>query len=283
MRQIHFISGLPRSGSTLLAGILRQNPRFHAEMTGPLGGVLLQAFRSMGPGNEFAGTISQDQKRRMLHGLVSGYYAEYPQAEVLFDTNRVWCSQLPLLAELFPDAKVIACVRNPAWIVDSLEQLHRRNPLNQSRIFGSEAQSRTVYDRAEGVLGAGRLLGFSLNALREAYYSDLANRLLLLEYDLLCQRPEQAVALIYQFLGEPAFAHDFSNVTYEAEAFDAQLDTPGLHDVSGPVRFQPRKTCLPPDLFDRTAALDFWRREDDTRAFRLTAQTSAQPSDQAAT
>ena len=24
---IHFISGLPRSGSTLLAGILRQNPR----------------------------------------------------------------------------------------------------------------------------------------------------------------------------------------------------------------------------------------------------------------
>jgi sulfotransferase len=26
---IHFISGLPRSGSTLLAAILRQNPRFH--------------------------------------------------------------------------------------------------------------------------------------------------------------------------------------------------------------------------------------------------------------
>ena len=33
---IHFISGLPRSGSTLLAGILRQNPRFHAGMTSPV-------------------------------------------------------------------------------------------------------------------------------------------------------------------------------------------------------------------------------------------------------
>ena len=34
--KLHFISGLPRSGSTLLAGILRQNPRFHAAMTGPV-------------------------------------------------------------------------------------------------------------------------------------------------------------------------------------------------------------------------------------------------------
>ncbi|MBU0835751.1 MAG: sulfotransferase, partial [Gammaproteobacteria bacterium] len=30
MPAYHFISGLPRSGSTLLAALLRQNPRFHA-------------------------------------------------------------------------------------------------------------------------------------------------------------------------------------------------------------------------------------------------------------
>jgi sulfotransferase len=32
---IDFIAGLPRSGGTLLAGILRQNRRFHAGMTSP--------------------------------------------------------------------------------------------------------------------------------------------------------------------------------------------------------------------------------------------------------
>lgn len=35
--RLHFISGLPRSGSTLLAGLLRQNPNFAAAMTGPVG------------------------------------------------------------------------------------------------------------------------------------------------------------------------------------------------------------------------------------------------------
>ena len=35
MRKMHFISGLPRSGSTLLSAILRQNPRFYAAMSSP--------------------------------------------------------------------------------------------------------------------------------------------------------------------------------------------------------------------------------------------------------
>jgi len=34
--RLHFISGLPRSGSTLLSAILRQNPRFYAGMTSPV-------------------------------------------------------------------------------------------------------------------------------------------------------------------------------------------------------------------------------------------------------
>jgi sulfotransferase len=37
---IHFISGLPRSGSTLLAAILRQN-RFHAGMSSPVASLFM--------------------------------------------------------------------------------------------------------------------------------------------------------------------------------------------------------------------------------------------------
>lgn len=42
---IHFISGLPRAGSTLLAALLRQNPALHAGITSPVGslfGTMLQ-------------------------------------------------------------------------------------------------------------------------------------------------------------------------------------------------------------------------------------------------
>ena len=51
-RTLHFISGLPRSGSTLLAGILRQNPRMHAAMSSPVAGLLNSVLEQMGAGSE---------------------------------------------------------------------------------------------------------------------------------------------------------------------------------------------------------------------------------------
>ena len=48
MKQLHFISGLPRSGSTLLAGILRQNPQFHAAMSSPVAPMMNGALEQMG-------------------------------------------------------------------------------------------------------------------------------------------------------------------------------------------------------------------------------------------
>ncbi|MEH1864722.1 MAG: hypothetical protein V7K69_06870 [Nostoc sp.] len=45
--KMHFISGLPRSGSTLLGALLRQNPWFHASMTSPVGGMVNPMLEAM--------------------------------------------------------------------------------------------------------------------------------------------------------------------------------------------------------------------------------------------
>src|SRR3954454_9251943 len=108
---IHFISGLPRAGSTLLSAILRQNPRFSAGMTGPVGSLVDAMLRSMSMNNETAIFITDEQRRALLQGIFSTYYAELPKGYVVFDTNRNWCARLPLITELFPRAKVICCVR----------------------------------------------------------------------------------------------------------------------------------------------------------------------------
>ena len=39
MKSYYFISGLPRSGSTLLSGILKQNPDFYADIASPVQGI----------------------------------------------------------------------------------------------------------------------------------------------------------------------------------------------------------------------------------------------------
>jgi sulfotransferase len=271
----HFISGLPRAGSTLLSAILRQNPRFHAGMSSPVASLFDGVIAQVSAGSELATMVNEAQRARILRGLFDSYYADLDQP-VIFDTNRAWTAKLPALMRLFPDAKVICCVRDVAWVMDSLERQFRNNAFEHTRLFNNPAERSTVYTRVEALAHANRLVGFPWHALREACYSEFAERVLILEYDLLATRPADVFKLIYEFLGEAPFQHDFAKVENDAPAFDAQLGLEGLHRVHPEVKARPRQTILPPDLFQRYGQLSFWRDLKDSKAFRIVTQASAE-------
>ncbi len=263
-QKLHFISGLPRSGSTLLAGILRQNPLFHAAMSSPVAGLVNGALEQMGAGSESYPFFDEHKRRRICRALIDAYYSDKSQA-VIFDTNRHWTARLHQLVELVDDFKVICCVRNPAWIMDSFEKIYRKNPFDYSRMFNT-ATRQTVYSRCEALINAGGTVGSSWTALKEAYYGEYSERLLLVDYDLLSQHPARTVELIYRFIDEPLFAHDFDNVEYSENEFDQNLGVKGLHSVSKKVEFKSRRSILPPDLFNKYQDMDFWQDQTGTAA-----------------
>lgn len=257
MQPVHFISGLPRSGSTLLAAVLRQNPRFHAHMSSPLAGMVDAMLGEMSDRNELASFISDEQRQRVLHGLFANYYGAGFAADVIFDTSRKWCSKLPVLRELFPDFKIIACVRHVSWIVDSLERAVQRNALRPSFMFNFQAGG-TVYNRVEGFTFGEGIVGYSYNALKEAFYGEHAHHLMLLQYETLVRDPAKALAAVYDFIGESPFQHDFSDVRFDVSQFDEHIGMPGLHAVGRKVAAPERATILPPDVFHRFENEAFW-------------------------
>ena len=255
-RRFYFISGLPRSGSTLLGAVLAQNPRFHAGMTSPLGGMFEALLEELSAKNEFSVLFDDAARQRVLRGLFDNYYADR-SAEVIFDTNRTWCAHMTALTELFPDTRVIACVRDLPWVIDSIERVISQNSLSPSSIFNHTAQG-TVYTRATGVTSSNGLVGYAYDALKQAYYSEQANRLILVQYETLVRDPSHTLAAIYDFLGEAHFAHDFERIEFDDRGFDANIGTPGLHRVRARVAPAARATVLPPDLFNRFENLAFW-------------------------
>ncbi|MBM7124869.1 sulfotransferase [Dyella flava] len=256
-RRFHFISGLPRSGSTLLAAILSQNPRFHAGMSGPLGGAFSTMLGELSGRNEYSVFISDAQRRRMLKGLFDNYYGPEYNAEVVFDTHRAWCTRMRQLKELFPQGKVIACVRHVSWIIDSIELLIRKNAFQPSSIFNYQPGG-TVYSRAEGLANAEGMVGYAYNALKEAFYGDETSHLMLLRYETLTSDPARAMAAVYDFIGEPAYQHDFNDISFQADEFDLRAGTPGLHAVRKQVAVRERTSVLPPDVFRRFENDVFW-------------------------
>ncbi len=281
MAKHHFISGLPRAGSTLLAAILRQNPRFHAGMSSPVGALFSGMLQQFAAGSEFASSVTTAQRRRLVRGLFDNYYAgetEGAGRQVIFDTNRLWTARMPALVDQFPDAKVIACVRNVAWVMDSIERRYRANPYELTRLFHDDTERNTVYSRVDTLAQRNRMVGFPWTALKEAFYGEHAERLLLVDYDLLAQAPGKVLPLIYQFIGEEPFAHDYANVLYDSPEFDQNLGLHGLHQVRPVVGLENRATILPPDLFEQYSQLSFWKDARNSRSHVIAAMPSAPPA-----
>ena len=251
---------------------MSQNTRFNDSIKSTVVSLVNRMLEAMSEDNEYSVFITPEQKRALTLTIFSTFYQPQADKEVIFDTNRLWCSKLSLIHELFPGSKVICCVRNVAWIMDSIERLIRKNAFDVSRMFNNPGERSTVYTRTEALSGGGRLVGFAYNALKEAFYSEHSACLLLVDYDLLTQAPDKTLSLIYQFIEEEPFEHDFDNVEYEAEEFDSRLNTKGLHQVRAKVEFKPRSTILPPDLFTQYDGLSFWRNPSNSRANVIVAQ-----------
>ncbi len=258
---IHFISGLPRSGSTLLSALLRQNPALHAHITSPIGSLVNAVLRDISQGNETSVFLDDPQRERILRGLFNNYYEDIALEQTVFDTNRGWTAQLELIGHLFPDCKVICCVRPIPWIIDSLERLIRKNKFELSKIFGFET-GMTVYSRADGLMRDSGLIGFPLAALKQAMNSPMHHRLLLVPYDVLSTEPRTTLDAIYDFVGLPRFEHDPENIRFSTQEFDARLGTPGLHDIGQRAAASSRETILPADLWARYEPASLWRDPD---------------------
>ena len=254
-KAIHFISGLPRSGSTLLAAILRQNPRFNARMSSSLLPLFTASMNVMA--GEGYTLIPAERRANVLRGLFQSWTADLPPDTTLFDTNRMWTARLPALLSVLPGAKLICTVRSVAAIMDSIERLSRVNPTIPSFLFSDEERA-SIYTRTEALSQRNRLVGGPWCALKEAFYGPDADHLLVIDYDYLARAPGKVVSLVYDFLGEQHFEHDFEAIDYDEPEFDDALRMPGLHKVRPRVSFEQHRSVLPPDLHERFSAQSFW-------------------------
>jgi sulfotransferase len=213
----------------------------------------------MSGNSEFTVFFDEQRRKQILTGIFSSYYHANDRP-IVFDTNRSWTGKMALLGDLFPTSKVICCVREVDWILDSVERLFNNNPTQLSKILNF-ASTSSVYARVEVLMNSDSgLIGQAWSTFREAWFGDSSARLLVIPYEKLCQNPAAVFAQLYSELDEPYYEHDFSNVEYDAPEFDRLLGTPGLHHVRGPVRLLERTTCLPPDIASKYTELNFWKK-----------------------
>lgn len=261
-----FISGLPRAGSTLLSAILKQNPRFTAGISDPLHSYAHSIIRDTNTAAGMDAAVPIEKRRMLIKDLFESFYKD--SNPVCFNTNRGWASDTALLSDLFGNFKMIVCLRDVHWILDSFEQLNAKNPYTIKPLYHHQ-ELGNVHDRCRILMGempnfGGYVHGPLINVQQSMYCNERA-QILYLEYDTLVNNPKNSLEQIYTFLGETWFEHDFDNVEDSYDEFDDQAKIKGLHTVRKKVEAKNRASILPKELIDAYAPKSFWKYNFDQR------------------
>jgi len=231
MKTLNFIAGLPRSGSTMITNILRQNPDIHGESVSSLSsifGSINASWDSVEANQEY---YNHKAKKGVLSSILQGYY-HHIDKPIIFDKDRGWIPLLPVVeAALDRQVKVIVCVRNPAEILTSFERLRRENPLFFTRADRSLREGSNIASRAYYYAGPEGALGLSHRNIKDAIVMGYLDRLLFVDYNKFCSTPKAQTKRIYDFFELPHFDHDFKNISQEEEYNDLAVGLPNLHKI----------------------------------------------------
>jgi sulfotransferase len=281
---IHYVAGLPRSGSTLLVNMLAQHPNHHVTPTNGLLSMVLgvrdnwssnSAFRAQGL------DAVQPRITEAMRAMIYGFYApELAAGKVVFDKSRGWLPHAELLAALFDRPVPIICpVRDVKSIVASFERLHRASPVDRRHFMGpSYLKAQTILGRAQVLCSDGGVIGLPVAWLRDALARGIADRVVLVPYRQLTEHPSDTLFHLHRRLAlpTPPTGYDPSNVeqvTHEDDAVHGWGSE--LHRIRARVEPPPEKPwegVLPPHVcrwidsnfgdVNRLAALPLSTQED---------------------
>lgn len=262
MKEFYFLSGLPRTGNTLLSAILNQNPDIYSSNLSPVVEHIWNA-QTVATTTE-NGFLSQGLTLNYSKKILSAFYEDI-EKPIVIDRSKVW--GIPAYFEMLKsvtekDPKIIFTYRPVVEILssyisilpeDSFIDKEMRDSGWWYKDYLSKDDNRCDYlMRPYGEID--RIL-LSFNTIKK-----YPNSFCLVEYNALVSEPEQSLKKIYDFLGLAKFEHDFMSVAKKDGEVDLNFNLKKpLHEVRKVISKTSPKTedILSDYVLSKYSGLDF--------------------------
>jgi sulfotransferase len=207
------VTGLPRSGSTLVCQLLSQHPDIHCEgNSSALCNVLLSVRRTVSDDQFFLAQLDRSFESSYAHlssamrGFLQGWNGDCRKAAVV-DKNRAWLHAVEFLLHIEPNAKLVVCLRELGQIYGSIEAQHQRTILVD---FFDHLADFDRFGRADTLFAKDKVIGSPLVSLYAVQDLPKAvqDRLHFLRFEDLIERPVANMSDLYGWLGLRPFEID---------------------------------------------------------------------------
>ena len=248
-----FLIALPRSGNTLFASIMNQNPEIVCTGNSITLEIMKELFL-LKTTDTFQNFPDHKSLDNVLDNVYDLYYKDWPQ-KVIIDRGPVMLSGNPGNFELMrkhfkKPFKCIVLLRDLMDVLASYMQWYTENPDSFVSGYGSTDEEKLFkLMHKEGGIAK------ELNAIQNAFKNPSICHFV--KYDDIVTNPEQEFKKIYEFLGEPYFNHRFNNldqIKINSLSYDDRIVGDNMHKLfDGPVRkvYNPYIEKIPKSIRER--------------------------------
>ena len=254
-RKLFFLVALPRSGNTLLASILNQNPEIAAtanSMTLEIMKVLFLLKET----DVFKNYTDHKSLDNVLNTVFDNYYKDWPQ-RIIVDRGPVTTpGNFNLMQKHFGNRfKVIVLVRDLIDVLASFVKWFENEPTAYPNQYG-----KNIEEKLWVLMDKNGSIAKELIAIQNAFnYKEICH---FIKYDDLVKNPQQTISNLYQFLDEPLYPHQFSNLKQfqlNGIGYDDKELGNNLHMIRTEVRKEdnPYKSMIPKSIVNAYGHVTF--------------------------
>jgi sulfotransferase len=229
MKSLSFLSGLPRTGSTLLASILNQNKKIHCTSTSGLLDFLSGVNYVYNETSKRSLEFNEVQLKSIFKSISNSYY-NHIQEDIVIDKWRGWIANVPQIEEIIISSPKIICTYRPIEeIIVSFLDLLEKDPenfidkeLNKNSIQSNNF-NRAKYLWENGVVG--ETYKFFIESLSYKKF------ICYISYDEIVNQPNKTMDKIYNHLEIDTYQHSYENINTKIFDNDSFWQIKNLHTI----------------------------------------------------
>lgn len=229
------LTGLPRSGSTVLMSILNQNKSFTVAPDSDLP-VFLISIKTWAANR----TNHSQLPHKVFHKSIINFCRSGSESwlndncttNFSIDKNRSWLQQHQFMFQVFPDIKMILNIRDLRFVINSMLKAQSNTFWFNFQNYYSDMNEDFMFQRIKDCLNL-EWFKECLTSLKELIDIGPSYReqLLIFRHEELILNPQNSMNRIYDFFELPRYEHDFNNIEQIEPHYDNMYMPYGDHQI----------------------------------------------------
>lgn len=255
MKKFYFISGLPRSGNTLLASLLNQNPNILATGQSVVPSVYydLQTITQ----NNLVNKIYPQNKRfdTFYNNLLSNFFIDDKEKYIIQRGEWITPINLDIIKKYCPNQiKIVIMVRNVLDIIKS-----NLNHANNNPDYFINRGAVTDQDKIYNLMEKDGYINLMLSSIKKLKEDNELKNYLIVDYDNFIKYPQKTLKDIYDYYGIKNFKTSLNNIN-QLENYKDHLFGHSLHKIyTKNIKKNNYKITLDEEIIEKYKDIEFWK------------------------